>query len=1391
MNAVNKKTILLVEDEAVASIAETKTLQKFGYTVIASATGEEAVEIALKNKKNIDLILMDINLGNGIDGTDAAEIILKSCDIPVVFLSSHTEPEIVEKTEKITSYGYVVKNSSNTVLDASIKMAFKLFDAHKKAEIELAERKVTGHALRENEVQYRHIIERVNDTVWLMDMGFKTIWVSPSVIRSRGFTLEELQQIPLEDHMTKDSLNKAMALYAKHLTPERLADKNDTIKIKDEFEYYRKDGSTLFGETEVILQRNEDGIPYGFLCIGTDITSRKKVEENLQNSEEQYRIILEGSSQGILSVDIESRKVLYSNPAICKMFGYSNEEFIKLSLENLHPKDSLDRVFSDFNKRVISDTHVSSALPCLRKNGTVFYADLTASKSKINGKDSLVGFFIDITERMQIEENLRQNELKYQQLFNYAPTGIYEVDYVTGRFKKVNSVMVGYTGYTETELLSMNPLDIMTDDSKKSYLARLDKILAGENVIKNPEYCIKEKNGRLRWVELYTEFLRHERRIVGAAVVAHDITDRKNTEKILLNYNKTMLSINEFSLALSCLSYNEVYPYIVKKIKSIFNVKAAFINIYDEKASDLIFTLSTLSDEEHSKITKLFGTKLIGHKTHVDEEHYKLLTTEHAGMLSSLHDISFGTIPEFICRGLEKLFGIEWFMPVVLINKGRLTGTIVIAGNHLQEAPGREEILLFARITANVLDQKKAELQREEAVSALRYSENLYRTTFNAVNDIIHVVDTDLRMVLYNESLAVNSAIKNTDDLKGKFLLDIFPFLPKAVLEEYKTVLKTGKPLFSEDSIQLEGILRYSETQKFPIKDKDGNIYQILTVVRDISERKLTEEKLQKNEKQLKMITDNIPAFVNYVNAQDLHYIFVNKVYADSFNMTTEQIIGRQVKDILSEEAYMRALPYIERAQSGERISYENIVPVQGEPRLFNVNYIPEFDEKGKVRNLIVLAFDITYRNNIESALLESEKKFRSYIENAPEGIFVINSEGSFVDINDAGCNLFGYARDQLLIMNFLHVTENKDFKMFIPLIEILKTGASFSKETRFVRRDGSVFTGLTNSIKINDDRFLVFAKDITERKQEAMLIEAERDLGIELSGINSLNDAFMCCLKAAMSVSEMDSGGIYIVDDSESITLVAHKGLSDVFIEAVSHYSADMPNALIVQNGIPVYVDRSGILSDEKNILNDDHPISFAVNEGIKSLAIVPVIMMDKAIACMNISSHTWESIPKHARKSLERIASRMGLAIFRIKAEEELKKSDGRYRRLHESMMDAFIEVDMDGKILETNNSFNAMLGYTSEELSLLTYSDITPEKWHIFEKNIVEKQIMLKGYSDVYEKEYRRKDGSIFPIELRTFLVKDPEGRAVSMWAIVRDITERKLAEDELRKYEDKYR
>jgi PAS domain S-box-containing protein len=139
------------------------------------------------------------------------------------------------------------------------------------------------------------------------------------------------------------------------------------------------------------------------------------------------------------------------------------------------------------------------------------------------------------------------------------------------------------------------------------------------------------------------------------------------------------------------------------------------------------------------------------------------------------------------------------------------------------------------------------------------------------------------------------------------------------------------------------------------------------------------------------------------------------------------------------------------------------------------------------------------------------------------------------------------------------------------------------------------------------------------------------------------------------------------------------------------------------------------------------------------------------------------------------------------RKNAEDELKRSEAKYRMLYDGIVDGFVLVDMDGRIREFNPSFSRMLGYEPEEFRDLTYCDLTPAVWHAGEADIIKNQIMVRGYSESYEKEYRKKDGTVFPIELRTYLLRDDDGQPQAMWAIVRDVSERKKAEKAIRESE----
>ncbi|MFC1669922.1 PAS domain S-box protein [Spirochaetota bacterium] len=272
----SRKTLLLVEDEALIASAEKKQLNHYGYEVIHVLTGEKAVDIIHNKKEPVDLILMDIDLGKGLDGTETAEIILKDNDIPIVFLSSHTEPEIVEKTEKITSYGYVVKLSGITVIDASIKMAFKLFDANQVIKKELNERNKTEIALSESELRYRFLFQNLTNSFSLYEVitdedrnpvDYKFLAVNPAYEKTvgvKGSTLlgkKLLEVFP----KTEPYWIKILKKVVKTGKPELV-------------EHYAREIDKYIEQLTYIPQKGQ------IAFIASDVTERKKIEESLRKS---------------------------------------------------------------------------------------------------------------------------------------------------------------------------------------------------------------------------------------------------------------------------------------------------------------------------------------------------------------------------------------------------------------------------------------------------------------------------------------------------------------------------------------------------------------------------------------------------------------------------------------------------------------------------------------------------------------------------------------------------------------------------------------------------------------------------------------------------------------------------------------------------------------------------------------------------------------------------------------------------------------------------------------------------------------------------------------------------------------------------------------------------
>lgn len=185
-----ERTLLLVEDDGIIALDERRVLEKNGYHVVHAPSGERAVAVVRDNPM-IALVLMDIDLGAGMDGTEAAQQILALRELLIVFLTSYSEREWVSKVKRITRYGYVLKNSGNHVLLESIGMAFELFDAHQRLVQENEERKAAERELRKAYTTLEAAEETALVGSWSMEMSSGVFRLSRNCCNLLGIEPEE------------------------------------------------------------------------------------------------------------------------------------------------------------------------------------------------------------------------------------------------------------------------------------------------------------------------------------------------------------------------------------------------------------------------------------------------------------------------------------------------------------------------------------------------------------------------------------------------------------------------------------------------------------------------------------------------------------------------------------------------------------------------------------------------------------------------------------------------------------------------------------------------------------------------------------------------------------------------------------------------------------------------------------------------------------------------------------------------------------------------------------------------------------------------------------------------------------------------------------------------
>lgn len=265
--------VLLVEDEAVIALATSRALERYGYTVATVYHGEDAVRRA-REEPRIDLVLMDIDLGRGIDGTETARRILLEKDLPILFLSSHDEKEFVRRTEEITSYGYVVKSAGVTVLDAAIEMAFRLHAARREQD-----------ELRRTAERYLNVVAEIVLTLdpegtitMLNESGHRLLGYEPGFLIGRDW---------IETCIPPEQRGEVQEMLVKSLRTR------DNLVVHHENEVV-----TRGGLRRIILWHNapitdREGRVVGIISSGEDITDRTIMAEELRRRSELQSLLLE------------------------------------------------------------------------------------------------------------------------------------------------------------------------------------------------------------------------------------------------------------------------------------------------------------------------------------------------------------------------------------------------------------------------------------------------------------------------------------------------------------------------------------------------------------------------------------------------------------------------------------------------------------------------------------------------------------------------------------------------------------------------------------------------------------------------------------------------------------------------------------------------------------------------------------------------------------------------------------------------------------------------------------------------------------------------------------------------------------------------------------------
>jgi PAS domain S-box-containing protein len=745
-------------------------------------------------------------------------------------------------------------------------------------------------------------------------------------------------------------------------------------------ELHEKENNTPFilftgkGREEIAIQAlnlgaggyfNKQGNPetvYGELTHGINrVVEHFQVQEALGTSEQKFKTVFEGANDGILLADPDTKRLIFTNPKMCELTGYTPNELIQLSVADIHPKKDLISVLSEFEKQIKGEKELVANCPILKKDGHVIYCDINAKLVNIGNQKLLAGFFRDITERKKTEDALKTSEEKYKQLFSGMPSGvaIYEA----------------------------------VDDGKNfvfkdfNYSAEKIEKISKENVIGK---CVTEVFPGVESFGLFKVFQRVWRS--GQP-----------------EYYPTAIYIDDINAG----SWRENWVYKLPN----GNIVAIYNEVTERKQAEEKLSKSEALMNHAEKLGKIggfeFDVNTLAQKW--TEETFRILEIDLAhGEPKVPQGIEFINPPyrsmanEAIQRAIKhgEPYEQEWEITTL---KGNKRWVHAIGKANWENG----KIKTISGSFQDITERKKIE-------TALLESQKKFQDLTETTNDFVWEMDSTSRYTYCSPQIEKLWGIKPSEMI-GKSPFDLMPTDErKEKLKFFRENGSTPNPFSIESTAyNSQGCLVFLEINGVPFFNNEGKLLGYRGISRDITERKKHEEEMKKNHEALVESENNYRSLINGMNETawvidfEGNFLEVNRAAVEILGYSKEELLAIGIKGIdnyLSQKqvkSLISCLPKMKRQvfETEHTAKNGNAIPVEISSNL--ITY------KGK-QAILSIARDISERKHAQELIRISEDRYRSLYGAIACGVVVQDPNGLIVEANDLACTLLGLTRDHL-----------------------------------------------------------------------------------------------------------------------------------------------------------------------------------------------------------------------------------------------------------------------------------------------------------------------------------------------------------------------------------------